>query len=441
MKKGWSIVLLSIVSLIMAFLMVMTFARFPVGAANSTKSFLGAIELDHGMSESAVYTLTLDKTSKVPDDMGEILDTLSYRLKALGYENHSLKAVKNLDSNVYDVRLEVNPEINEYNKNDITSMSNIVDNVIKYGELKFYGGSTSNPTTELFTDIEGTIATAKYNGYHENAHAYVCTITFSEQAYAVIKEQMSAGSFYLKVMLGEDTLSPFDGTSAMTEGDSFYNKSISITSQDENAGKIMALQINSGGLAYKFDYEKVGVISTSLGNNVPTVSLIVVGALVVVAMAALIVVGKGYGIASALSLLLFALIEGLMMIAVPGIKLSIGGVIGIILSTILAIDGMIMTGKRIKEEFVSGKTYKSALRTGYKRALLPTINVSVVSVIISLLLLAFNSADVKLFAITFGIGSVVALIATLLFTRMFVNLFLPLVKDKEKFLNLKREEA
>ena len=82
MKKGWSIVLLSIVSLIMAFLMVMTFARFPVGAANSTKSFLGAIELDHGMSESAVYTLTLDKTSKVPEDMDEILKLPVAKLKA-----------------------------------------------------------------------------------------------------------------------------------------------------------------------------------------------------------------------------------------------------------------------------------------------------------------------------------------------------------------------
>ena len=54
MKKGTSIVLLSIISAIMAFMLVMTFVRFPVGAVKNYNSVLGAIELDHGMEKSAV---------------------------------------------------------------------------------------------------------------------------------------------------------------------------------------------------------------------------------------------------------------------------------------------------------------------------------------------------------------------------------------------------
>ena len=67
MKKGTSVVLLSIISVLMAIVMVFAFIRFPVGTERYN-SFLGAIELDYGMSDSAVYTLELDKTSDIPTD-------------------------------------------------------------------------------------------------------------------------------------------------------------------------------------------------------------------------------------------------------------------------------------------------------------------------------------------------------------------------------------
>ena len=130
-----------------------------------------------------------------------------------------------------------------------------------------------------------------------------------------------------------------------------------------------------------------------------------------------------------------------MLILIPGIKLSIGGVIGILFASILAIDGMVVTAKRVKEELHSGKTVKSAIRSGFRRALIPNLNACVISAILSILLFAFTTAEVKLFAITFGIGSVIAGIASLVFARMFIALLLPLVKNKENFLNVKKEEA
>jgi hypothetical protein len=46
MGKGKSITLLTIISVLMAFILVMSFARFPVGEVKNYNSLLGAIELD-----------------------------------------------------------------------------------------------------------------------------------------------------------------------------------------------------------------------------------------------------------------------------------------------------------------------------------------------------------------------------------------------------------
>ena len=437
MKKGTSIVLLSIISFIMAFLMVMTFVRFPVGV-KQYNSVLGAIELDHGISSSAVYTLSLDKTSDIPEDMDEVLSTLDYRLNELGYTNHTLQAVKPVDSNVYDIRVEVNPDINDSYEIDTDTLDTVMDKVIKYGSLKFYGGSSSNPTTEIFKDIENPVAKAEFAGYNEQVQYYICNITFSSDAMAELEELMSEGDFYMLVKLGDEALNPFNGTSAITL-DYFSGSTIAIQSMDEISSKLMALQITSGGLDYKYTRSTVSVASAYLGSSTATVITIVMGVALVIAMVALILINKGFGIASALSLLAFAILQTIMMIAVPGIKFSIGGIIGFALATVLAIDGMVVTSKRINEELASGKTVKSALRTGFNRALMPNLGAGIVSIFISLLLFAFTKAEVQVFGIVFGIGSALALITSLVFVRMFNALLLPLVNDKEKFLKTNKE--
>lgn len=444
MKKGWSIALLSFLSLLLAFVMVMTFARFPVGNNKNYNSFLGAIELDHGVSSDAVFTYELTKDSDVPEDMDEVLTTLSYRLSELGYEKHSLKAVKNVNSDVYDVRIAINPDLDDTNNPSVDVLKQDVDAVMEYGELKFYGGSASNPTTEIFTDIDGEVANAGYFGYTDGM--YSCGITFSEEAFAEIKEYMSEGSFYLKITLGDndDVLMPFDGNSELKEG-YFTGSTIYVQSPTENGARIIELKIKSGGLAYKFQYKDGEYLGSELsspmfGENVSEIMLIVIGSLIVVAMVAFIMINKGFGIANAFSLLWFILIEMLMLLAVPNVKVSIGSILGIILSIVLAIDGMAIISKRIKEEFASGKTYKSSIKLGFKRSLLPIINTGLVSIVISLLIFFLASGEVSAFAITFGIGSFISIITSLLFTRMYTAILLPLAKNKTAFLNLKREE-
>jgi preprotein translocase subunit SecD len=87
------------------------------------------------------------------------------------------------------------------------------------------------------------------------------------------------------------------------------------------------------------------------------------------------------------------------------------------------------------------KTVKASINKGFKEAVKPTIVLNVVAGIVALALLAFTQGLIQSFAITFGIGAVLSIISGLAFTRMFSSLIMPLVKDKEKFIGVAKNNA
>jgi protein-export membrane protein SecD len=201
----------------------------------------------------------------------------------------------------------------------------------------------------------------------------------------------------------------------------------------------MALQLKTGGLEYKYEIQSAETVSATLGENTGLYIVIAIGAMVVLAIVLFAVKYKGFGLIAGLSLVFFILVETAMLIAVPGVVLSMAGVVGIILATALCVDGLIIIIKRISEEFENGKTVKAAVKTGFKRSLFPILNTNVLAVIIGLLLIAFTDGVIYGFAVTFSIGVAVSFITTVLIARMFTTLILPLLKNAENFLNFKRQ--
>ena len=209
--------------------------------------------------------------------------------------------------------------------------------------------------------------------------------------------------------------------------------------------KQMALLLKYGGLDYRYDIANDGkgiAITSAFGQDLALKSMVAIITLIVVVLALMVVVYKGLGIIASLSTLLFIMIETWLLIGVPGIVVNLGSIMGIIGATMVCVFAMVALLQKIANSFENTqKTIKASIAKGFKQSLLPTINMHVVVGIISLLLFIFASGLVKSFAITFGIGIVVSLIASLVFTRMFNALIFPIVSNKEKFFNVKRTET
>ena len=106
MKKGKSITLLTILSILMACLLVLTFARFEMGVKNFN-SVLGAIELDYDIDGGTAFVATLakDNIDEVGDDIESVVKTVEKRMTALGYSAFSVDAVKSVEEGVEDYDL------------------------------------------------------------------------------------------------------------------------------------------------------------------------------------------------------------------------------------------------------------------------------------------------------------------------------------------------
>lgn len=453
-SKAKPITLLSIICSFMAFLLILTFLRFPMGIKDFN-SVLGAINLDYDLEGGTAYTLELasDNIEEV-DDINGVLSTLRNRLNELGYQSYSVKALKSTEEGVedYAIRIEVESSTPGVDKSEVESkVDNDIRAVAAYGELTIIGGtSNSDANPEILTE-QKAVANAKYSGTYEDTYGetkYLVTITFTDYGYnsiiELINESASSESstgFYMGFKLGETTLLPQSEIKAT----SFSGKSLVIESTTLSAAKQMALQIKTGGLAYKYDVEKAIEdkvdVTSPYGKNVAVKCVVAIALLVVLFIVAYALLYKGYAIVAGLSLLAFILLETLMMIAVPGIILSIGGVVGIAFSTVLTAICLALTANAIKSELAkTEKTVKAGVKSGYKASVIAIVNIFVTLGIASLCLFFFNIGVLKSFATTFGIGCVVGIISALVFAKMFASLVMPIANYSEKFLGIKRVE-
>lgn len=447
MKKGKAITLLTIVCFIMAFFLVMSFLRFSYGIKYNYNSVLGAINLDYDLAGGMTYTLTLDSeyAGEEVDDIEKVLTTINSRMKMLGYKTYSVNALREIEEGVEDYSIRISARsiyYTEEGKPDSNQLYNDVKAAAAYGYVQFFGGTSSDPSTAIL-DKEEPIRDAVYMGdLSGDGSSFTIAIKLTDYGYDELLNNInsaSGSSYYLKITLNEES-DPLFNTTITADAISSSDKTIYASMGSESGAKQAAMQIKTGGLDYKYNISTGTEITPVFGDNTATLVAIAIGAFFVVAIALLIVLFRGYGIISMLSLVGFGLIEMGMLVAVPGIILNISGVIGIVLATVVAIDGLIITVKRIQEEYANGKTVKASVKTGFKRAFLPVLNSCVVVEIFALLLFAFTGGTLQCFAITLAIGTVVAFISSVLFSRMFVELILPLTKNTERFLNLKRED-
>ena len=430
MSKKKSIILLSIVSVLMAAILVMTFIRFPIGVKDYV-GVPGAIDLDYDIEGGVAYTLTLSEDNEVPvTDVDSVIEMLSSRLVKLGYSVYSIKSVKTTDKEVldYDIRIEIA---------NTDSAAEDIETVAAYGELKIYGGESQDSTALILEDVQ-VIEKSEYLGEQNGTH-YI-SFVFTEEGQEELLKIMS-DTYYLKINCGEEEIL----NTSINKTDLEASRELSIGSQtSEEYARRLALKITDGGLIYKYeiDSELSGMtVNSFYGVDIALKCLVAVLTLVIVLAICMCVLYRGLGLIAALSMILFIVFEGWLLIGIPGIVLNLGGVLGILSATVICAFGMLVLAQRVKDEYAnSEKTVKAAINKGFKASLVPTINLHVVSGVVALLLVIFTSGAVKGFAITAGIGIGVSLVCTLVFTRMFTSLILPVVKNKEKFLRFKRAE-
>lgn len=104
-----------------------------------------------------------------------------------------------------------------------------------------------------------------------------------------------------------------------------------------------------------------------------------------------------------------------------GAVLTLAGIAGIVLTIGMAVDANVLIFERVREEQAAGKDMKSAIDTGFKKALSSILDANVTTLLTAVILKTFGSGPIESFATTLIIGIFTSVFAALVITRLCMN--------------------
>lgn len=245
---------------------------------------------------------------------------------------------------------------------------------------------------------------------------YVVSLTFDEEGKKAFGEATTNGvgkPIYIiyddQVISAPNVQEPITGGQCRIDGMADY----------EEANNLAAT-IRIGSLSLELEELRSNVVGAKLGQEAISTSLkagAIGFAIIIVFMIAVYLIP---GVAAAVALSLYV---GLILILLAAfeVTLTLPGVAGILLSIGMAVDANVIIFTRIKEEIGLGKTVKSAIKTGFAKALSAIIDGNVTTLIAAAVLFLKGSGTVKGFAATLAIGIVLSMFTALFVTRFILN--------------------
>jgi SecD/SecF fusion protein len=178
----------------------------------------------------------------------------------------------------------------------------------------------------------------------------------------------------------------------------------------------LAEELQSGALPIKLALISRSQVSATLGKQALNEGLIAGLAGFLVVCLFLLVFYRVLGVIAIGGLLVYGIYYFGLIKLIP-ITLTLPGIAGLILTIGVCADANIVIFERIKEEVRGGRSALSAIATGYRRGFAAIVDANVVTFMTAFILFALATAEVKGFAFTLGIGTLVSLFTAVLATQ------------------------
>jgi preprotein translocase subunit SecD len=102
--------------------------------------------------------------------------------------------------------------------------------------------------------------------------------------------------------------------------------------------------------------------------------------------------------------------------------LTLPGIAGLVLTVGMAVDGNVIIFERIREELRAGKTPRTAIATGFSKALWTVLDANITTLITAVILFQFGTGPIKGFAVTLSVGILTSVFTVLVVTRLLFHL-------------------
>ena len=178
----------------------------------------------------------------------------------------------------------------------------------------------------------------------------------------------------------------------------------------------LANELQSGALPIKLALISRSQVSATLGKEALKQGLIAGLAGFLIVCVFLLIFYRVLGAIAVGGLVIYGIYFFALIKLIP-ITLTLPGIAGLILTIGIAADANIVIFERVKEEIRAGRSVISGIATGYKRGFAAIVDANVVTFMTAFILFALATAEVKGFAFTLGIGTLLSLFTAVLATQ------------------------
>jgi preprotein translocase subunit SecD len=250
------------------------------------------------------------------------------------------------------------------------------------------------------TTLFGNLTTSMFDNYGNNGNP-----TSPLDQLAVVLDG--------KIVSSPNVISPSTAGQTMITG-----------SFNEAQATLLANQLSYGHLPLTFKNNSTESISAELGSSQLHAGLIAaaIGLLLVVLYSFLYY--RGLGLVSVSSLAIAATLSYLAVVLLSkyqGYSLSLAGVAGLIVAIGITADSFVVFFERLRDEVRDGRSLRAAVERGWQRARRTILVSDTVSFLAALMLWYFSIDDVKGFAFTLGLTTLIDIIVVFLFTKPMVT--------------------
>lgn len=215
--------------------------------------------------------------------------------------------------------------------------------------------------------------------------------------------------------------------------------SYSISSYED--AREIAYSVVASSLGVKLELAETSEIAPTVGENIQTILLVLGIVMIVLTYAILILRYNRFGLIASLSLTFFVVFDLFLIQSIPLITLNIVGIVAMLIGFAIAVISNVVIFEKIREEYTLGKKIHLSCKGGLKKALWPILDSHFILALMSIVLWIVLPSSLKSFAIILLVAELLSVFCSLVLTRYFINLYLPINSTKAKKLNLYRDKA
>ena len=271
------------------------------------------------------------------------------------------------------------------------------------------------------TLIAGTQIETATSGQSSQGAGWVVNMTFKSEGYATWSSYTAANTGTLTAMTldGQVVSAPRISGPITTPG-----TEISGSFTQESAAAL-ANSLKFGALPLAFDRAESVNVSAQLGLDYLTAGLIAGGIGLLLVVIYCLLYYRLLGLITVLSLILsFGIVYAVLVLLGRwiGYSLDMAGVAGLIIAIGITADSFVIYFERIKDEVREGRTFRSAVPRGWQRAKRTILSADAVSFMSAAILYVLAVGEVRGFAFTLGLSTVLDLVVVFLVTHPLVHL-------------------